>query len=715
MLELEHHIKISKETVDDPNLCSRFTEDDLKKIGGLCYESFERDQQSREGWLKRMEAGLNLALQVQEDKSFPWHGCSNVKFPLVTIAAMQFHARAYPEIINGRSVVQARVVGPDLEGIASAAAERISHHMSWQLLEQQQEWEEDEDRGLLNLAIIGCAFKKSFYDAGRGHNVSEFVMAKDLVLDYWAKSVETARVKTHCIPMYRNEVIERCRRKTFRDIEDDDEYNWLHTDATVRFDSTRSITDQRTGIRNPAVSNLDAPYTILEQHCWLDLDDDGYEEPYIVTLEYSSQCVLRIVSRINRIEDVELDDKKRIVRITANEMFTKRSFIPNPDGSLMDIGFGMLLGPLNESVNSAINQIFDAGTISNTSGGFLGRGAKIRGGIYEFSPFSWNRVDSSGDDLRKNLVPLPVREPSSVMFNLLNLLIDYTNRISGSTDALSGINPGQNTPAETARSMVEQGQKIYSAIFKRVWRSMKEEFKKLYVLNSIYLPDNYRFGADGAAVSRDDYRSGMAAVVPAADPMIASEAARFAQARMLKEAAASSAGYDPDAVERRYLRALLIDNPGEVYKGVVGKEQPIDVRIQVAQLKMQGQQLQLQQQGMQFAAQLQETMRLNNAKIMEFQAKAYQLMEEGKAETEKNRINAFNAAANVLKESNAALSDQISSILQGMTDERANQGTAGSLLSLEGPGNNTADVQMANAEAGVIEGEVGSGGIDSGI
>ncbi len=204
--------------------------------------------------------------------------------------------------------------------------------------------------------------------------------------------------------------------------------------------------DRRTG-KNAPEGNTNTPFTCLEQHCWLDLDDDGYAEPYVVTIEENSQAVLRIVSRWDREEDVERDSKNRIISINPMEYFTKIPFIPSPDGGIMDIGFGVLLGPLNESVNSAINQMFDSGTLSNTAGGFLGRGAKIRGGVYQFAPFSWNRVDSTGDDLRKNIFPLPVREPSAVMFQLLGMLIDYTNRISGATDMLTGVNPGQNTPA----------------------------------------------------------------------------------------------------------------------------------------------------------------------------------------------------------------------------------------------------------------------------
>src|SRR5690606_31142549 len=226
----------------------------------------------------------------------------------------------------------------------------------------------------------------------------------------------------------------------------------------------------------------------------------------------------RIVCRFDRIEDIHYNNQNEIIKIDAWEYFTKIPFIPSPDGGALDIGFGTLLGPLNESVDAAINQLFDAGTLANTAGGFLGRGAKIRGGVYEFSPFDWQRVDSTGDDLRKSIFPLPVREPSNVMFQLLGLIIDYTNRISATTEINVGENVGQSPPAETSRTMNVNGQRIYSAIFKRIWRSMKLEFRKLYQLNSVFLPVSVQFGAAGRSIGREDYRGSAAQVVPFADP-----------------------------------------------------------------------------------------------------------------------------------------------------------------------------------------------------
>lgn len=665
MLNLTSHLTLNKATINSPNLCDRFSDDDLRALGASVHENYTIDLQSRETWYRRTEAAMDLAMQVQTSKTFPWQGASNIKFPLVTIAALQFHARAYPTIVNGRKVVDARVIGVDLDGSMTKRAAKISTHMSWQLLEQDESWEEETDRSLINVPIVGVAWKKSYFDAGKGHNVSRLVLAKDLVVNYWAKSIDEAQVKTHIVPMYRNDIHERVRRGTYRDILDEAWY----CDSAPNYNREHTHRQEQRDGTNAPMSNQFTPFTLLEQHCWYDLDGDGYAEPYIITIEESTQTVLRIVTRFGREEDIEKNDRGQIIKITSSEFFTKIPFIPNPDGSIMDVGFGILLGPLNESVNSTINQLFDAGTLANTAGGFLGRGAKIRGGVYTFDPFQWNRVDATGDDLRKSIYPLPVREPSGVLFQLLGFLIEYTNRISGSTDMLAGENPGQNTPAETSRNMIQQGSKIYSAIYKRVWRSLKHEYQKLYTLNALHLPLSLRFGASGDDIKREDYTAGAAAVVPVADPTITSDAERFAQARLVREASTTAAGYDGDAVERLYLTALGVHDIDTIFKGAANMDPPPpDVKIQVAQMKIEAEMAKLEVTKTQFMMTLQSQQQVNNAKILQLQAQAFKLQAEGESEPEKNRINAFNAAIQAMREENARMDSQINTMLETMSN-----------------------------------------------
>lgn len=663
MLNLDSYLKLDEAAISAPNLCDRFSDDDLKRIGEECWQGYDADQRSRSTWLKRNEAGMNLALQMSEEKTFPWPGCANVAFPLVTIAAMQFHARAYPAIVSGDKIVKVAVFGDDPEGTFTATADRIGTHMSWQLMYQDRAWEEQEDKAIFNLSIVGTNFKKSYYSAQHGHNVSELVLAKNLVMNYWAKSVEDCVRKTHIVPKFRNEVYENVVRSTWRDCLKE---SWYTSTPAVR--STSQQTDRQQGITPPAPDDATS-FVFLEQHVWLDLDDDGYAEPYIITFEERSKYVVRIVTRFESEKDIERivagKYAGKIIKITATEYFTSSLFIPSPDGGIYGIGFGVFLGPMNEATNSLVNMLLDSGTMQTTAGGFLARGAKIRGGVYAASPFEWKRVDSTGDDLRKSIFPLPVNAPSDVLFQLLSLLINYASRVAGTTDITVGENPGQNTPAQTTQTMVEMGQKIYTAIFKRKWRSSKEEFRKLFKLNGRYLPPGQ---PQVGGATREDYQVGADSVCPVADPNVTSETASLQRAITLKQAAATTPGYDHDAVERRFLSALRIEAPEAVFKGTAGAPPPEDPKVTLEKLKGQNAQqlaqLNLQFEQQKFAAELMEEQRLNNAKIIELMAKAQNESASAQTEQQYAQVAAINAQIALEKNRNDQLAHKIDTILK---------------------------------------------------
>lgn len=692
MLNLSSKLTIDKSVWGAANLTDRFTEADLGSIGNHVWESYASDLASRSGWERRSSAGMDLAMQIAKAKTFPWPNCSNVAFPLVTIAALQFHARAYPAIISGTEVVKCRT-GYEPTPERTAIAEAVGKYMSYQVLEQDTAWEEGHDRLLLNYAIVGCAFVKTYYSTRARSNTSELVLAQDLVVNYFAKSIDTARCKTHIIPTYRNEVLEGIRSDSpkFRDV----------SQAPWFLENAQPLTppEPRDGTTAPQPSSS-TPFTFLEQHTWLDLDDDGYEEPYIVTIEEKSRAVVRIVARFERDEDITYNSRKQIVSIRATEYFTKYGFIPSPDGSIYDMGFGVLLGPLNESVSSAINQLIDAGTMAIGAGGFLGRGAKIRGGIYTFSPFEWKRVDSTGEDLSKSIYPLPVREPSNVLFSLLSLLIDYTNRISGATETMVGENPGQNTPAETSRSMVEQGMKVYSAIFKRTWRAMKEEFRKLYILNAQFAPIKYRhlFLYDPNDIC------------PAADPNIVSDSERFMRASAIAGRASTTPGYDPAAVELNFLKSLRVDNPQQFYKGFDPATQPKDPRIVVAEMKTQLEMAKLQNAQQEFAATLMEDRRLNQAEMVKIQAQVIHLLAQAEGEIDNKEIVRMQTALAAMKSRDESIRgrvDQLLKLMEMQSEPDRRPVDAGAVQRMVGAPDDGSPQPLPAPTAGTPEGAMG--------
>jgi chaperonin GroES len=676
---LSKKIVINEGVTSAPNLCDRFTAGDLSSLGKWVHEGYQRDKTSRMKWENRMEASMDLAMQIQKEKSFPWANCSNVVFPLVTIAALQFSSRSYGNIISGQDIVKYRVVGTDPDQRIRERADRISKHMSWQVLEEDTAWEEQHDRLLINLGIVGCNFVKTYFDSGLKHNVSELVMARDFVLDYWAKSVESCARKTQVIPMYRNQIYENSIAKIYRDVRNE---TWFNSAPPSAPTDNKAQQDNRQGMMPPA-PDADTPFRMYEQHRLLDLDQDGYAEPYIVTIEESTQQVVRLVSRWERDEDIDRTNGE-IRRIKPTEYFTKFGFIPAPDGGIYDIGFGTLLGPLNEAVSSGINQLLDAGTMSNSNGGFLGRGVKIRGGVYTMSPWAWKRVDSSGDDLRKGMVPFPKSEPSDVMFKLLGLIINYADRLAGTTDVMVGENPGQNTPAETSRNMMEQGTKVYSGIYKRVWRSMKEEFKKLHKLNVVFLEPSRRFGNSDQKILQEDYKTNPDLVVPAADPNIVSDGMRLTQASAVRQAAHTVPGYSIEEAEKNYLRALKIDSIDLFYPGP-DKVPPLpNPKASIEQMKLQGIKMRLDYDKWEFTTNLMAQRQETQAKIVKLYAEVQQLMAQTQTDQVRTKIETFNALVDAFKAHSDMMTNQITALQSGDQGDKGNGGDVGGVAAKPG-------------------------------
>jgi chaperonin GroES len=546
-----------KEVVDLDNIAEKLPSEKLELIATQIIEGHAEDKESRTEWESRQGEYMKLALQVMETKNTPWPNAANVKYPLLTTATMQFGARAYPGLVGSANVAKGKVTGFDPTGEKAKSAQRIGLHMSYQLLDEMDEWEDDMDQLCLSLPIVGCMFKKTYYSPAKGRNVCELVYPRYLVVNYWTRRLSTAPRITHEIHLQDNDIIERINAGLF--LEQD--YDKEEPDEEI-------ITDQVHGIHAPRNEDT-TPSLFLEQHCWLDLDEDGYKEPYIVTV--AGGKVARIVAAF------ELDSVKvrkgKIVSIQRIEYFTKYGFVPNPDGSFYDIGLGLLLGPINDTINTTINQLLDAGTMSNRSAGFLGRGARLKGGEHSFNPFEWKQVMSTGDDLRKSIVPLPVREPSSVLFNLLGLMIESGKELSSTVPMLLGQNPGQNQPASTSMAVIDQGLKVYSSILKRLHRALKFELKKLKRLNGIYLPEKSYFqildpqlaqGQDPSEIYRTDYQDDVTAVIPYSDPAIVSEVQRMIKAQQLSEMMQQGLIPNKQAAVKIVLEAMDLPNVDEL-------------------------------------------------------------------------------------------------------------------------------------------------------
>ena len=567
-------------TIIDPdniNLAEFLDTEELDEIGQRLRKALDIDTRSREDWERNIDCWMKLAVQYKEQKNFPWPDAANIKYPLLTTAAMQFSARAYPALIVGKKPVRGRIVGKENDQLA-AISDKVAAHMSYQLLEEMDHWEDDMDKLFMILPIVGMAFKKTYFNPVENRNESELVLPKDLVVNYWARKLGGYTRKHHILEMSANDIYTRKEQELFLDVE----LGEPHAEEFI----TARREDSMHDIKMPVEDDETTPYRIIECHCHYDLDRDGYLEPYVITFDSASSKVLRIAPRF-REDNIRWSSGRKeptVLSITPDEYFTKYGFIPNPDGSFYDIGFGLLLGPINETINTSINQLLDQGTMYTTNGGFLGKGVRIKAGEYRFAPNEWKVVNTTTDDLRKAIFQLPVREPSTVLFQMLGSLIEGGEKVASIAEIFVGKMPGQNTPATTTMETVKQGMAVFTAIYKRIYRSMDEELKKLFNLNKLYLDDQIDYPVE---LTKQDYQTVNLTVIPTADPDVATDAEKLIKARAQLEFVQLGT-VNPQVVTRRVLEAMRIENIEELMQMPPPQPDPEQQKMQMEmQIKQQ--------------------------------------------------------------------------------------------------------------------------------
>lgn len=493
---------------DSPNIAEDLDHEELDKIGLNVRREYDIDKNSRSDWEASANKAMDVALQVREPKNWPFENAANIKYPLVTVAALQFGARAYPAIVDGNRIVKAQVLGKDEDGQKRERADRVSAHMSYQLLHEMEEWEEDTDVLIHHLPIIGCAFRKVWRSEELGRNRSEMVPAIHLVVNNKVRSIDDAPRITHELFLYPQEIEERMRSGTFVECE-------LPTPVSEGGEDD------------------DAPQMFLEQHRYLDLDEDGYREPYIVTIHKDTSKVVRIVANYTA-ADIRHDDKK-VLRIPRDQYFVKYSFIPDPKGGFYDIGFGKLLESLSETIDTTINQMLDAGTLQNAGGGFIGSGVRMKRGQIRLSPGKYISVEATGGTLKDSIFNFEHPGPSAVLFNLLGMMVDAARDITAVKDILTGDSGDKVQTATTTLALIEQGLKVFTAIYKRIYRALRDEFALLFKLNAAFLEQEqyFTFMDEEMAVSKDDYNLKSMDIAPVADPKMVTDMQRMSRAQVV--------------------------------------------------------------------------------------------------------------------------------------------------------------------------------------
>ena len=524
------------------NLAEELPEQEINLIGKELVRAYEDDKSSRKNWEDQYSKGLRMLGVVVEDRQDPFPGASGVHHPLLAEAATQFQARAIAEIFPAGGPVKTQVIGKVTDKKLDQS-QRVQDFMNFQITQEIPDYFNELDQMLFYLALAGSAFKKVYFDNTLDRICSKFVPAEEFVISMENTDLETAERYTQVMKLTRNDIRKHQVSGYYKDIP-------LSSSETSPGSNDGDMVDQTLQrLEGMTPSMADKIHTVLEVHTNLDLGEDKNELalPYIVTIDLDSQKVLSI--RRNWKEEDSLRRKRTY--------FIHYKYLPG----LGFYGFGLIqmIGGLQHASTGALRALLDSAAFANLNGGFRAKGARIEGGDITVSPGEWVEVEAYGDDLRKSFIPLPFKEPSPTLLQLLGVLTESGRRFASIADAMIGDSAGSG-PVGTTIALIEQGSKVYSAIHKRIHQAQGREFKLIYELNGEYLDEEYSFEVIGEnkKIRRKDFTASIS-VVPVSDPNIFSQAQRIALAQTgLQLAQASPDIIDVKEATRRFLQALNI-------------------------------------------------------------------------------------------------------------------------------------------------------------
>ncbi|NYD88761.1 hypothetical protein [Sphingomonas melonis] len=552
----------------------------LTKLGADVVQDYTTDDADRADWKRIVEkAQKSAAQEARGQKDYPWNRASNVHYPLLTVAATQFNARAYPAIVKGDEAVAVKVVGADKgrpqmaqtpqgimpipalgpdgqpvmgpdgqpqiqwavpPGAKATRAARVRDYLNTVLFYREKDWESDTDALLLQLPIDGCAFRKRWYDTEKQEQRSALVSALRIVVPSGARSIETTPRLTEEIPdVYPYQIAERMRSGFYRDI-----------------------------TLNPEGETSEAPRLLLEQHRLIDVDGDGLPEPYIVTVDHATSKVLRVEANFSA-ADVSVDDSGRALSIARGKFYIKYSFFPHPQGKFYDIGLGHLLEQIGDVVNTAINQLIDAGHAQVAGGGFIASGIRLQGNgrtsTLRFAPGEYKTVNGvTGDQLRNGIYERTFPGPSQVMVSILDMMLSAARDISSVKDVITG-DASNNGQVGTTLALIEQGLQVFTAIYKRIYRALREEYALLF--ENISKFGGERAARDYAEVLDDeaadftaDFNESDMDIRPVSDPASVTRMQKMARAQFVWGIAAQNPLIDQKEALRRVFEAADVED-----------------------------------------------------------------------------------------------------------------------------------------------------------
>jgi hypothetical protein len=546
-MEIEIEPGDDEDSEFDENLAEMLDGGELAEIAGDLIGDFDDDISSRKDWIQTYVDGLELLGMKVEDRTEPWPGACGVYHPLLAESVVKFQAETMMETFPAQGPVRTQIIGRETPEKRDAAA-RVQDDMNYQLTDVMTEYRPEHERMLWGLGLAGNAFKKVYYDPSLGRQVSMFVTADDVVVPYGASNLETAERVTHVMRKTPNELRKLQRDGFYLDVdlpEPDNTLDEVEKKIAERL-GFRATTDDRYKLLEMQVD------LIIEDDKFRDEDDDGIALPYIVTIEKGSSEILAI--RRNWQPDDKLKQKRN--------HFVHYSYVPG--FGFYAFGLIHLIGAFAKSGTSIIRQLVDAGTLSNLPGGFKTKGLRVKGDDTPISPAEWRDVDVASGTMRDNIMPLPYKEPSQVLYSLLGTIVEEGRRFAGMAD-LQVSDMSANAPVGTTLAILERSLKMMSAVQARIHYSMKQEFKLLKGIIADYTPADYSYDPEEGdrKAKKSDYDN--VDVLPVSDPNAATMAQKIVQYQAVIQLAQGAPQiYDMPYLHRQMLEVLGIKNASKL-------------------------------------------------------------------------------------------------------------------------------------------------------
>ena len=536
------------------NLVDFLGEDILQNISNDLLSSIKSDKQSRSEWEKTYTDGLKyLGMKFDDSRSQPFEGSSGVVHPILAEAATQFQAQAYKEMLPAKGPVKTEIVGARTVETENQA-ERVQEFMNYYIMNVMEEYDPELDQMLFYLPLAGSTFKKVYFDFVLNRAVSKFIPPEDLIVPYEAPDISSAERITHAISMSANEIKKQQLSGFYANVDIGSEsYSDDLSDIAEAIDEIQGVSPSYKENRNRTVYEV---HTVLDIEGFEDVDEQGnptgLKLPYIVTIEEDSEKVLSI--RRNYLPNDLLKNKINY--------FVQYKFMPGL--GFYGLGLSHMIGGLSKASTSILRQLIDAGTLANLPAGFKARGMRIRDEDDPLQPGEFRDIDTTGGSLRENLIPLPIKEPSSVLMQLLGILVDSGKRFAAIADMNVG-DMNQAMPVGTTVALLERGTKVMSAIHKRLHHSQKIEFGLMSKVFAEFLPPVYTFqvGTGPSEIKQQDFDDRVD-IIPISDPNIFSQSQRVTLAQELLQMVQSNPEiHGPLGIYEAYRRmyaALGVDN-----------------------------------------------------------------------------------------------------------------------------------------------------------